>query len=218
MTIKQCSAAILLGTILAAPAFAHDITLSGALLSSNLSSDYEHKTSTGNNYDTGSDTALGGELALGYFWKINSGFGLEFDFYYDFLGLETKQASGTAAGGYVSHTIDNMMGLRVLPMLNITQNTRIYLDLGFGYFDQTLDAKKSGDTTALKSKSANSAGFRYGAGISTMLYDNISMSFGYAVIDGGSSVSVKSTDGLVAYSATPTIQLFGTAITWHFGF
>lgn len=218
MNMKHISAALLLSSIVALPALAHDITLSGALLSSNLSSDYEHKTTTGNNYDTASDTALGGELALGYLWKINSGFGLEFDFYYDFLGLETKQASGTAAGGYVSHTIDNMMGLRVLPLLNITQNTKIYLDLGFAYFDQTLDAKKSGDVTALRSTSENTYGFRYGAGISTMLYDNISLNVGYAVIDGGSSIKVKNTDDTIAYSATPTIQYFGTAITWHFGF
>lgn len=217
MTIKHRSAAIILGAICATPAFAHDITLSAAMISSNLSSDVEHVTTTGNNYDTASDTKLGAEFALGYFWKINSGFGLEFDFYYDYLGLETKQSSGAAAGGHITHSVDGMIGLRMLPMLNITQNTKIYLDMGFGAFEQTIDGKKSGNTSAVGTKSADSIAFRYGGGISTMLYDNISLSIGYAVIDGGSSVTVKSANDQVKYSATPTIQYFGTAVTWHFG-
>lgn len=218
MTIKHSTAAIMLGSVLVTPVFAHDITLSGALLSSTLSTEFERKTTTASSYDTASDTALGGELALGYLWRINSGFGLEFDFYYDFLGLETQQAAASPAGGYVTNTIDGMWGLRVLPMLNITQNTKIYLDFGFAYFSQTLGAKKSGDTLAIKDGTENTAGFRYGAGISTMLYDNISLNVGYAVIDGSSSVSAKNTNDTVSYSATPTIQYFGTSITWHFGF
>jgi hypothetical protein len=51
-----------------------------------------------------------------------------------------------------------------------------------------------------------------------MLYDNISLSVGYVIIDGGKAASITNIAGTETFSSTPTIQYFGTAITWHFGF
>src|SRR5579872_108440 len=136
MTIKHTTSAIILASLLSTSAYASDVTLSVAMLSSTLDSAFETTdvpTAT-TLFQSGTANGMGGEIGLGYLWKINSGFALEFDYYYDFINLSNKIT--TIGAGFMTHKISDVMGLRVLPMLNITQNTRIYLDIGWAYINQ----------------------------------------------------------------------------------
>ena len=200
-------------------ACAHEITFALGGSSATLNAEQEFiDTTPGSGIDvhsTGNDTVLGGEFAAGYVWNVNSGFDIGFEFFYDFVsGLEVIAPSGE------STTVDNIWGLRAKPAFRITNNTKIYIDLGYAIIDQTLDISNvvglSG-FSATSAESKNQGGFQYGAGIETMIYNTIGIRLAYDVQQ-SAELSLDSDDGIESFTSTPTVYTFFFGATYHFQF
>lgn len=220
MKLKYLSAATLLGAAFSLPATAHEVTGSLGILSTKLDSQFEQSgSSTNKSYFNGSESDLEGEIALGYVWTINRGFDMAFELFYDFGGPEVKQTTGFGAG-HATHSIDSIWGFRVLPGFYVTTNTKVFLDIGYASIDNELSIKNQGGTGGFskKSKSTDSAAYRYGAGVQTMIYDNFSLRMSYVVMDGASSVKVTNDAGTESLSVEPTVYNFAANLTYHFNF
>lgn len=216
MNLKHISVVALLGASLSMPALAHEFTLGGGLASDKLDTEFKHTTTAAAKiFSSASDTELGGEAFIGYVWQINSGFDMAFEFFYDFMDVTTKEANGTS--GHYKNNINNIMGVRALPGFRITNNTKLFLDLGYVNLENEIDIKDAGASGFTSTtKSTNVSGYRYGAGVQTKIYDNISLRVGYSVMDGFSAVKVSNTAGTESFSATPTLHVFNASVAWHF--
>lgn len=202
------------------PATAHEITFALGGLSSSLNSQQQYIDTLFDvdDRDSGANTTLGGEAAVGYVWNVNSGFDIGFEFFYDFVSNLDVYSNLNAL-----NTVDNLWGLRALPAFRITNNTKIYIDLGYAIIDQTLDISAldpSGSVPGFSSssvKSKNKGGFQYGAGIETMIYNTIGIRLAYTAQE-SEELKLSSDDGTQEFRATPTVYSFFFGATYHFQF
>lgn len=205
-------------------ASAHEITFAIGGLSSTLNSQQQYIDTTPgtgiDSRDSGSNTILGGEAALAYVWNVNSGFDIGFEFFYSYTGnnLDVYASSGAL------NTVNNVWGFRGLPGFHITNNTKIYVNLGYAIVDQKLDISgvdPSGHVPGFSSTSATSGsfdgGFQYGAGIETMIYNTIGIRLAYTAEE-SSALTLKSDNGAQKFEATPTVYSFFFGATYHFQF
>lgn len=214
MNLKKTSLAVALSSAVALPAFADGFVFGAALISQTLDSEITQVLGAVKNHHSASATEFDGELFAGYIWDVNSGFEIGIQAYYDFGGAQTQQA--VSPSGSVKHTIDGVYGVSIMPGFKITPNTKIYLDLGGAGVKQTIDDK---DVTGSSnnSKSKTQIGYRYGAGLETMIYDNVGLGMYYAIIDDVSEAKVSNTDANVGdIKASPTIKNFGITLAYHF--
>lgn len=159
--------------------------------------------------DTGESSEFGGGLYGGYVWNVNSGFDIGFEAYYDWINVTTSVSLVTDQ--LLDEKITGIVGLRALPGFKITNNTKIFIEIGWALVFQEL-TDNNPPTSTVK---ANTNGFRWGAGLQTMIYDNVSLRAYYSVIDELSSVSIDNpTFG--NFTATPTITEFGVGLAYHF--
>ena len=222
MQLKHTLLAAVISAGFVSQAFAHEITIAAGGLGSTLNvqqSFIDTTPITGIDVgSSGTDNSLGGEASVGYVWNVNSGFDIGFEFFYDFTG----SMSITANTGQVT-TLNNVWGIRGLPAFRITNNTKIYIDLGYAIIDQTIDVSGVNDgagpagftTTSLKS--SNTGGFQYGAGIETMIYNTIGIRLAYTAQE-AAELSLVSDDGVESFNSTPTIYMFFFGASYHFQF
>ncbi len=210
---------LLLSTALIPFAFAaqaHEITIALGGLSSTLNSEQNFGRSAQStdegSHSAGTHTALGGEASLAYIWNVNSGFDLGFEFYYDFVG--GLQVEGTTG---MIDTVNTMFGARALPGFKITDNTKIYINLGYGIIDQTLDISNTHPTDFSQTSMdfSNKGGFQYGAGVETMIYNNIGIRLAYTVQQ-NSEVTFESDGNKYYFTDTATVYNFFFGATYHF--
>jgi opacity protein-like surface antigen len=105
-----------------------------------------------------------------------------------------------------------------LPGFKITDNTKIYIDLGYNLMDQTLDVADANNTsgyTTYTKEMNNQGGFQYGGGIETMIYSNIGIRLAYTVQQ-NSEVKFESENSTRYYASTPTVYNFFFGATYHF--
>lgn len=220
MQFKHTLLATILATGFILPAAAHEITFAVGGLSSTLNSEqkYTDSVSQADIHSAGTHTSLGGEAALGYVWNVNSGFDIGFEMFYDFVNDLQVYASYDALD-----TVNNVWGGRVMPAFRITNNTKIFIDLGYALIDQTLDISKvnpSGTVPGFSStsvKSNNKGGFQYGAGVETMIYNTIGIRLAYTVQQ-TAELKLSSDDGTQSFKTTPTVYDFFFGGTYHFQF
>lgn len=159
------------------------------------------------------NSQLGVGAYLGYVWNVNSGFNINFEGYYDYVDFTVSQSIVTeieANAQPLTQKISGLGGLRVMPAFKITNNTELYLELGWADVDLTLT-----DANSNQSVSAWISGFRYGAGLQTKLYQNISLRAYYSVVDQMAKQTINSPlDGTI--SAQPTFTEFGVGVAYHF--
>lgn len=172
-------------------------------------------TISGVEIDTNAENSqLGGGLYGGYVWNVNSGFNINFEAFYDFMYLTVSQTTLTFDGEIfkpITYKVNGLGGLRVLPAFKVTNNTSLFLELGWAYFDQTFTDPNTPSTTI----SEWTSGFRYGAGVQTMLYQNISLRVFYSVVDELAQVKLSHpSDGNL--TGQPNFTEFGVGIAYHF--
>lgn len=216
------ASALVAGFVL--PASAHEITIALGGLGSSLSAQ-ETFQDTGLGIDitrnSGQATTLGGEASAAYVWNVNSGFDIGFEFFYSFTGnnLIVYNDDGTTT------TVNNIWGFRGLPAFHITNNTKIYIDLGYAIVDQTFNVANAPlldpSFTTTSVKSSYQGGFQYGAGIETMIYNSIAIRLAYTAQE-SRSVSLSGNAGTPSadqtFSSTPTVYSFFFGGAYHFQF
>lgn len=212
---KHISLAILAAS-LGFTAHAHEFAITLGGISSTLNSEQNYvfvpQTSDQGSHSSGTHTVLGGEAAVAYIWNVNNGFDIGFEFYYDFVGGLTVEGSE-----HLINTVNLMYGGRVLPGFKITNNTKVYVDLGYNLMDTTMDVSNGHtrgyvDTT----KDFNNEGaFQYGAGVETMMYKNLGLRLAYTVQQ-NSEMKFESDDSARYYTATPTVYNFFFGLSYHF--
>ena len=222
MQFKHTLLAAALSAGFVVQASAHEITIAAGGLGSTLNvqqSFIDTTPMTGIDIgSSGTDNGLGGEASVAYVWNVNSGFDIGFEFFYDFTG----SLSVTAPTGEVT-TLNNIWGVRGLPAFRITNNTKIYIDLGYAIIDQTIDVSSIDNgagppgftTTSLQSK--NAGGFQYGAGVETMIYNTIGIRLAYTAQQ-AAELSLASDDGVETFNSTPTVYQFFFGASYHFQF
>lgn len=152
---------------------------------------------------------LGVGVYGGYIWNINSGFNMNFEGYYDWISVTVTQSVIDAKP--LTQELQGLGGLRVLPAFKITNNTELFLELGWAYMNFTF----SDPNPISVSQKQWISGFRYGAGVQTMLFQNISLRVFYSMIDQLAETSLThDVDGTV--TATPNFNEFGVGIAYHF--
>jgi opacity protein-like surface antigen len=152
---------------------------------------------------------LGGGVYGGYVWNVNSGFNINFEANYDWINVTTTQSVNNIQP--LTQEIKGLLGLRILPAFKITNNTELFLELGWAYVDLTF----SDPNPVSVSMQEWVSGFRYGAGVQTMLFQNISLRVFYSVIDQLAETSMThDVDGTV--TATPNLNEFGIGVAYHF--
>ncbi|MFI4957046.1 MAG: outer membrane protein [Gammaproteobacteria bacterium] len=202
-------------------ASAHEITFALGGLGTTFNVQQEYKdtdpATAGDLNGSGTANGLGGEAALAYVWNVNSGFDIGFEFFYDFTGnLQVKGPTNAIT------TLNNVWGVRALPAFRITNNTKIYIDLGYAMIDQTLDVADvvgigAAGFTTTSAKSSNTGGFQYGAGIETMIYNTVGIRLAYTAQQ-AAKLSLSDDDGDATFSSTPTVYQFFFGGTYHFQF
>jgi opacity protein-like surface antigen len=214
----------LLATLLAAgfitSASAHEITFAIGGLGSTMNAQQNYTNhANGDDYNTsGVDGSLGGEAALAYVWNVNSGFDMGFEIFYDYVGnLEVTEVNNAVT------TINNVWGGRVLPGFKITNNTKIYVSLGYALIDQELSIKNadaiSGEPVFSDTSisSTNQGGFQYGAGIETMIYERIGLRLAYTAQE-SPELKLESDNKTAFFTSTATVYDFFFGLTYHFQF
>lgn len=155
------------------------------------------------------NSQFGGGVYLGYIWNVNSGFNINLEGYFDYFNQTVSQS--IFADMPLTEKIGNIGGLRALPAFKITNNTEIYIELGWAYLPVTFSDPNVGGSSIKQNTSA----FRYGAGVQTMLYDNISLRIFYTIIDELQTLTLTNpTYGKL--SAQPNLNEFGVGVAYHF--
>lgn len=155
------------------------------------------------------NSELGGGVYGGYVWNVNSGFNINFEGYYDFINVTVTQS--VLAIKPLTYEVNGIGGLRVLPAFKITNNTELFLELGWAYLSQTF----TDPNPVSASVKQWSSGFRYGAGVQTMIFENISLRVFYSVIDQLSEQTLTHDDD-GNLTATPNFNEFGVGVAYHF--
>jgi opacity protein-like surface antigen len=197
--------------------------VTAGLISSSLDSNYSAftlATSGVERYTAGNDT-LQGEVGLGYLLEVNQMFDMGIEFFYDFGENSTTET--TTMFGHVKHKVKDVLGVRLLPGVNITEKTRLYLDIGWAYVNQEINIRdvvnngSGGQATFSKTtKSNHTSAYRYGAGIQTELFENLDARLSYVVMDGGGNVKLKDDTGAFYVKAKPEIQNFAVNLAYNF--
>lgn len=193
------------------PAAAGEIVLGATGFNATLTSEFTQDVAgtTSKAAATGETSQFGGGLYFGYIWNVNSGFDIAVEGFYDFLDVTSKASLFTDQP--LKQEVNAIYGLRAMPGFKITNNTKIYIELGWAMVGQKL----IDDNLPKSSSKDTSSGFRYGAGLQTMIYDNISLRLFYSMIDQLSSSKVDNVD-YGKFEATPTVSEFGVGIAYHF--
>lgn len=205
----------LAASLFALPACAGEILIGATGFNGTLVTDFTQKFATFGGFTptefavSAEDSQLGGGIYFGYVWNVNSGFNINIEGYYDFINVTVDQSVLSLQP--LTHEINGIGGLRVLPAFKITNNTEIFIELGWAYISQTFT-----DPNPLKSSiKENTSGFRYGAGVDTMIYENISLRVFYSVIDQIAEQSLNhDEDGKL--TAQPNFNEFGVGVAYHF--
>lgn len=200
----------LAASLFSLPAAAGELILGATGFNANLVADMtQDLTSTASFAVSGEESQFGGGLYFGYIWNVNSGFNIGFEGYYDFIDVTVSQS--VLGNQPLEEKINGIGGLRALPGFKITNNTQIYLELGWAYVSQEF----TNPNPVKSSLKENTSGFRYGAGLQTMIYDNISLRVYYSIIDELAEASLSDT-GIGKLTSTPTLNEFGVGVAYHF--
>jgi opacity protein-like surface antigen len=160
---------------------------------------------------SGQNSQFGGGVYLGYVWNVNSGFNINLEGYFDYFNQTVTES--LLAPLPLTEKIGNIWGLRALPAFKITNNTEIYIELGWAYLPVTFTDPNIGGSSIKQNTSA----FRYGAGVQTMLYDNISLRIFYTIIDEMQTLTLTNTNPAYGkFTAQPNLSEFGVGVAYHF--
>ncbi len=221
MQYKHALLTTILATSLTLPAAAHEITFAVGGLSSTLNAlqSYIDTTPNAESNIQGSSvaTSLGGEASIAYIWNVNSGLELGFEGFYDFVsGLEVQGTLGQRT------SFNNAWGARGVPAFKITNNTKIFLTMGYVIVDQTLDISDVDPAliplfTTTSIESQNQGGFQYGAGVETLIYNTLGIRIAYTA-EQSAELTLESDDTLASFNSTPTVYNFFFGMTYHLPF
>lgn len=209
--LKRNLSLIALSSALILPASAHEFSLGAGVTNVNMDTrfTYEDTELPLKTYISATDSAISGEFYVGYAYNINKGFDLGIEIFYDLGGPEVKQFVATF--DYVTSSLSNTFGLRIVPGFNITPSTRVFASVGYSLLETEINIKDTTPVTPFESNSEkkNGGALTYGAGLETMFYDSFGLRASYMVTDASSSsVKISSIDSTVEYQAEPKIQTF----------
>jgi hypothetical protein len=231
--LKRNLSLIALSTFIALPTFAHEFSFGVGALSTTMFSQISYVDTatfgtTNNDIEwSANGSQITGEFYVGYAYNINKGFDIGVEIWYDLDGPEVEQF--VVEPRYIKHSMQNAIGVRVVPGFNITPSTRIIGEVGYMYTQMELSVVDLDPTLASQFSSSSTTknkGFiTYGVGLETMVYQNFGFRASYNVLPPQSnsdsstnSVSITSTDGTVTYSATPVVNFFYVGGILRFGF
>jgi len=221
-----------LSCVLAFPAVAHELSLGAGALSVNM---FSQISLTDNSLAAPNDiqwsatgNTITGEIYAGYAYNINNGFDIGVEVFYMLEGPEVDQ--WVINDRYITHSLKNALGIRVVPGFNITPSTRVIAEVGYLYMDQEisvtdLDISGEFDSSSVSEKSGTVV---YGVGIETMIYESFGFRASYNVAprmgdtdSDSNSVSISTVDGSaddLTYSASPVLHFFYLGAILRFGF
>jgi hypothetical protein len=211
---------VLLSSTLTLPAFAHEISMGAGALNSTV---FAQLTRTDNDtlVDTeysATATAVTGEFYVGYAYNVNKGFDIGFEIFYDLEGPEVLQNTGDDY--YLTYSVKNAIGIRMVPGFNITPSTRVIAEVGYLYMKTELDVENIVDYAFTNNTESKDVGvIVYGVGMETMLYSQFGLRASYVVAPTmGSDLSITSADTELTYTASPAMGYFYLGGIFRFGF
>lgn len=210
----------LLTSALTLPALAHEISMGAGALNSTA---YTQITRTDNTIPSNIEvsatgTAVTGEFYLAYAYNVNKGFDIAFELFYELDGPEVEQYAGDE--NYLTHSIKNAIGARIVPGFNITPSTRVIAEVGYLYMRTEVGVENIlSPAFPTSSETKDSGVIVYGVGMETMLYDNFGLRASYTIAPTmGDGVSITSTDGTLTYDANSSLGYFFLGTILRFGF
>lgn len=227
--LKRNFCLLSLSCALTFPATAHEFNFGTGALSINMFSQVsfsDNSVPEPNDFQwSATGNTITGELYAGYTYNFKEKFNIGAEVFYIFGGPEVEQ--WVLIDRYITHSLKNAIGIRIVPGFNITPSTRAIAEVGYLLMKQDISVKDLDPTFATEfpssSESETTGMLVYGIGLETMFYSSVGLraSFYFAPEMGSTDVSISTNPGTstgLTYTANPVFNFFYLGGIYRFGF